>query len=331
MAKRHGFWNRLLTAVAAGWLVAGLACADILPRAAAAAWQPQEQLNWTIAFGPGGGNDILARTIIRILEANGWYPHPIVAVNRVGGSGSVGWGYVYRQRGNPYHITTTSGSFITVPLQARTDWDPLSFTPVALLATDDLLFLVRGDSPIRTLQDFIRTARQQRVTVGGIGTIQVDFIVPRLLAREEGFDFVYVPFNEQGQLVAALMSGSLTLIVSNPAEVLGLVQSGELRALAYSGVSAPEALRGIPTLRELGYDIRVSLPRGVVLPPDVPAEAQQWWIETIRKVVGTQEWASYIERQILTQNVLYGEDFRDFLRQTTESFRRILTEEGVLR
>jgi putative tricarboxylic transport membrane protein len=97
---------------------------------------PSEPLSWTIAFGPGGGNDILSRTLIDIIDKNDLYSQPIVAENREGGSGAVGWGYLHNQAGNPYHISTTSGSFITTPLEADTPWDPTSFTPVALLASE---------------------------------------------------------------------------------------------------------------------------------------------------------------------------------------------------
>jgi putative tricarboxylic transport membrane protein len=83
-------------------------------------------------------------------------------------------------------------------------------------------------------------------------------------------------------------------------------------------------------LRELGYDIRVSLPRGVVLPPDVPAEAQQWWIETIQKVVETPEWRAYIENNQLTEDIRYGDEFFEMLTETQNAFERILRESGAI-
>jgi len=61
---------------------------------------PSKRLNWTIAFGPGGGNDIMSRTLISVLEKYKLYPETIVAENRAGGSGAVGWGYVFSQKGN---------------------------------------------------------------------------------------------------------------------------------------------------------------------------------------------------------------------------------------
>jgi len=292
---------------------------------------PSKRLDWTISFGPGGGNDIMSRNLIAILEKYKLYPQTIVAENRPGGSGAKGWGYVFSQKGNPYHVSTTSGSFITTPLQANTPWQPGSFTPVALLATDDMLMLVNKDSKIKTLQEFVAAARAKPPSIGGIGAVNIDFIVPKLVSEKAGFTFSYVSFNKQGELITALLSGALDAAMSNPGEVLGLLQSGDMRALAYSGKSTPQALGKVPTFAELGYDIGISLPRGLVLPPGVPQEAQQWWIDTMKKVVQTPEWKAYIDKQLLTENVLYGEDFRTFLQKTQGTFADILRKSGAIK
>jgi putative tricarboxylic transport membrane protein len=292
---------------------------------------PSKRLDWTIAFGPGGGNDIMSRTLISILEKYKLYPETIVAENRPGGSGAKGWGYVFSQKGNPYHISTTSGSFITTPLQANTPWQPASFTPVALLASDDMLLLVNKKSKIRNLQEFIAQAKAKPPAIGGIGAVNVDFIVPKLFSEKAGFTFRYVSFNKQGELATALLSEALDAMMSNPGEVLGLLQSGDLRALAYSGTSTPAVLGDVPTFAQAGFEIGVSLPRGLVLPPGVPKEAQQWWIDTMKKVVQTPEWKAFIDKQLLTENVLYGEDFRAFLQKTQGSFSEILKKSGALK
>jgi len=292
---------------------------------------PSKRLDWTIAFGPGGGNDIMSRTLISILEKYKLYPGNIVADNKPGGSGAKGWGFVFAQKGNPYHISSTSGSFITTPLQANTPWQPGSFTPVALLASDDMLLVVNRNSPAKTLQAFIAAAKARSPSIGGIGAVNIDFIVPKLVSEKAGFTFSYVSFNKQGELITALLSGALDAAMSNPGEVLGLLQSGDMRALAYSGKSTPAALGNVPTFASQGYDIGISLPRGLVLPPEVPKEAQQWWIETMKKVVQTPEWKAYIDKQLLTENVLYGEDFRSFLQKTQGTFADILRKSGAIK
>lgn len=295
-----------------------------------AQYDPTQTLNWTIAFGPGGGNDIMSRTIIDILQKYELYPGDIVATNREGGSGAVGWGYLYNQSGSGHDISTTSGSFITTPLQADTPWSPSDFVPIALLATDDLVLLVNGDSEYDTFEEWLAGARENRFAIGGIGAVNVDFIVPKVLSTRAEFDFDYVSFNAAGELNSALLSGALDAIVSNPGEVLGLIESGDMKALAYSGASTPTALEGIPTFGDAGYELGISMPRGLILAPDAPAEAQAWWIDTMKEVVATPEWEAYIDNNILTENVKYGDDFFDFLLNVQDTFETILREEGAI-
>ena len=319
--------SRALGLALAGALLVPLATAD---RAAAQEGYPSEPLDWTIAFGPGGGNDIMARTIVDILQKYDLYPAEIAVENREGGSGAVGWGHLFSQAGDPYAISTTSGSFITTPLQADTPWAPSDFTPVALLATDDLVLLVNGDSEIGSLEAFTESAKEAPPVIGGIGTVNVDFIVAKILSEQAGFEFDYVSFNDAGEMNTALLSDALDAMMANPAEILGLVESGDMKALAFSGDEVPEALGDIPTFAEAGYEIGVSMPRGLILAPDAPEEAQQWWIETMQKVVDTPEWNAYITNNQLTENLQYGEDFESSLLETQENFARILREQGVI-
>lgn len=310
-------------ALAAPLALAGVAQAQTYP-------DPAQTLDWTIAFGPGGGNDIMARTIVEILAKYDFYPGNISLENRAGGSGAVGWGYLFGQAGSGYGISTTSGSFVTTPLQADTPWQPADFTPVALLATDDLLLVVNGSSDIQDINQFIEFAKSNPITIAGTGTVNVDFIVPTLFAEKAGFEFEYVSFNSMADQTTALLSSSVDAMVGNPGEILGLIDSGDLRALVYSGASTPEALAGVPTMGDVGHNIGVSMPRGLILAPDAPAEAQAFWIETMKRVVETPEWDAYIENNTLTPTFLFGDDFRDFLTNTKDGFEEVLRSVGAI-
>lgn len=310
-------------------LIAALFVGSLLSLGSAQ-YDPTEEVNFTIAFGPGGGNDIMSRTLVEILDKYDLYPGNIVATNREGGSGAVGWGYLYSQEGSDYDLSTTSGSFITTPLQADTPWNAEDFVPVALLATDDLVLLVNGDSEIDSFDEWLEVARSETLAIGGIGAVNVDFIVPQVLSSAAGFEFDYVSFNASGELNTALLSGALDAIVSNPGEVLGLMESGDMKSLAYSGASTPEALGDLPTFGDAGYDIGISMPRGLIMAPGASEEAQQWWIETMQQVVETPEWAEYIDNNLLTEDVRYGDDFFDFLLNVRDNFETILREEGAI-
>ena len=89
---------------------------------------PSKDLDWTIAFGPGGGNDLMARKLVQVIQEEKLYPADIAVENREGGSGATGWGYLLSKRGSGYDVSTTSGSFLTTPLQAN----PISFSAAVI-------------------------------------------------------------------------------------------------------------------------------------------------------------------------------------------------------
>ena len=66
---------------------------------------PEEPLEWTVAFGPGGGNDIMSRQIVEILQEEELYTEDITVENIDAGSGAVGWGKVHSNEGNGYSIS----------------------------------------------------------------------------------------------------------------------------------------------------------------------------------------------------------------------------------
>lgn len=293
---------------------------------------PSKDLDWTIAFGPGGGNDIMARTLVDLIKKKKMYPHNIEVENRDGGSGAVGWGYVYSKRGDPYVISTTSGSFITTPLESDTGWKPTDFTPIALVATDDYLFVTRQKSGLDTWQKWVDHAKQKKtVAVGGIGTVNVDFILHSKIAKQSGYKIDYVPFNDEGQLQTALLSGALDAAFSNVGEILGQVEAKKTNALLYTGKKPHGVIADVPTATSLGLKGLISMPRGMILPPDTPKDVQDWWIATMKKVVKTKEWKAYIAKNYLTEDVRYGKDFTKYLNSTSSELTRILREEGAIK
>ena len=140
----------------------------------------------------------MSRPLIEILQKNDLYTENIVATNLEGGDGARGWGFLYDQKGNPYHISSTSGSFMTTPLAADTPWGPTSFTPIGMLAIDDTLFIVKEDYPLRLLEEFVAAAKEEPLPIGGIATINIDFIMAELLSQQAGFELKYVALQRRG-------------------------------------------------------------------------------------------------------------------------------------
>ncbi|HEX2176806.1 MAG TPA: tripartite tricarboxylate transporter substrate-binding protein [Nocardioidaceae bacterium] len=292
---------------------------------------PEESLEWTVAFGPGGGNDIMSRTIVDILQKENLYPEDITIENVEGGSGAKGWGRVYAESGNPYAISSTSGSFLTTPLEADPGWAPTDFTHIGLLATDASLFLTHKSSGQTTWEQWVQYAKSQgKVAVGGIGIVNIDLILHSELAEQAGYQIQYVPFDDEGELITALTSGSLDAITSNPAEVLGQVDSGDMNALLFTGDEPMPGYENVPTAPSKGYTDMVTTPRGMILPPDVPEETRQWWIDTMKKVVQTPAWQKYLTENNLTPDERWGDAFSQYVEQTSSELETKLKQLGAL-
>lgn len=328
--------KKIITTAAALTLVASLtACGNNTESGAAGAEggadYPSEDMDWTIAFGAGGGNDIMARTMVDIINQYEMYPENISLENREGGSGATGWGYLFSKAGSGYDISTTSGSFITTPLQSDTGWTFEDFTPIGLFATDDAVFVVPAGSEYETWEDWVSYAKEQEtVVVGGIGTVNVDLILHELLADAAGYEIDYVPFNEEGQLQTSLLSGALDAIVSNTGSVLGQIEAEEMTPLLFTGAERLDVIADVPTGEEKGIEGLPAMPRGMILAPDAPAEAKEWWIATMKEVVETPEWQEYVASNYLTENILWDQEFFDSLQETQDSFEATLNEAGAL-
>jgi putative tricarboxylic transport membrane protein len=292
---------------------------------------PSQDLDWTVAFGPGGGNDLMSRKLVEIIQGQKLYPNNITVENREGGSGATGWGYLLSKKGSPYDVSTTSGSFLTTPLQANPGWTYKDFTHVGLMATDDALLLVDGKSNVKTFEDWVNYAKGKgKVVVGGIGTVNVDFILHSLIAEHAGYEIEYVPYNEEGQVQTSLLSGALDAMVSNPGSILGQVEAGEMTPLLFTGKERLTALPNVPTGAEKGMTDLPSMPRGFILPPDAPDYARDWWISTMQQVAKTEEWNKYLADNYLTRNERWGDDFTAYLEKTTTEFETTLKEQGAL-
>lgn len=286
---------------------------------------PGETLNVIIPFGPGGGTDLYMRKIMEIMQEEGIYTENIKIENREGGSGATGWGFVDTKAGNPYYVAPTSGSFFTTPLVSKTNWNYDSFTPIALMGADDLFLLVKSDSDYHTLEDFLEKAKSGKtMKIGGVGSVSDEMIVPKQFSEEAGFEFDYVPFQGEGELTSALLSDSIDAIVGNPQRSLGQIEGDVMRPLAFSGLERFEGLADVPTFIELGYEVNMSQPRGIVLPGDMDEEIVEWWINAMEQVSETDAWKEFVAENGMSDFVLFGEEFEEYLKETSNEFERNL-------
>lgn len=274
----------------------------------------------TVGHGPGGGSDRGARVMAEAFGETG-EGYNVVVENREGGGGAVGWTHVFNQAGNANYIAKADAALNTVPLTEGTDvpWSYEDFTPIALFAEDTRMIVSPADAPFDTCDELIEATNEDRVTGGIVGTGGPDGLSLHVL-EENGLDLHTVPYDDTGELVTALLGGQIAYGPAPAAGVRQYIESGDFKGLCVLNDEPFEddVLGDVETSVEQGLEGTVAQWRGLIGPPDLTEEQQDFWIGEVEAAVETDTYAEYIETDLLISTVLYGDEFMEYLHEFDE-------------
>jgi tripartite-type tricarboxylate transporter receptor subunit TctC len=257
-------------------------------RAQAPSW-PARPIRLIVPFAPGGSTDVSAREIAqRLTEVAGW---TVVVENRPGAGGNIGMDLVAKATPDGYTIGMgqTANLAINPSLYPSMPFDPLrDLAPVTTIAQQPNLLVVRRAATWRDMPSLVNDARARpgRVSVGHPGVGTGGHLAGEMLAAEARVDMLMVPYPGVPQALADLLGGRVDLFFANPLAVQGMLQSGELRALAVTSLRRMSNLPEVPTVAELGYPGFEALNWvGVVAPASTPSQIVLTLNERIRQVL----------------------------------------------
>lgn len=271
---------------------------------AAAGFVPQRDFEFVVPYSAGGGSDTNARVLSQVITENKFTDKQINVVNKPGGSGAVGNAYTFGKKGDPYTIQTWVSGQAASAVVNKNDVTLENLTPIATMAVDSFLVSVNAESKYKTLEELIQASKDNpdQIAVGGSGAGNEDHLLFYLINQHTGAKFKYVTFNSGGETTSALLGGHIDVVLSNPNEIGSQIEAGKIRALATSSAERlPGAYADLPTIKELGYpDVVLEMYRGIVGPPDMPAEAVKYWSDIFKKVSETKDWQeNYIQKYSL--------------------------------
>jgi len=237
-------WKRRLAVLA-------LALAAPLAHAQDASSRP---VRIVVPFAPGGGSDILARAIAGPLQKE--LGQNVFVENRAGASGNIGADSVARSAPDGTTLLFTAAPFAIAPaLFPNLGFDPVKdFTPITQVAIVPLLVVTRPESPLNSLSDLVKMAREQgdKVTFASFGNGSPPHLVGESINQIAKIKMTHVPYKGSNAALADIISGNVTVAILDAVSMAPQVKSGRLKALAITGPKRSPALPDIPTLGQAG-------------------------------------------------------------------------------
>jgi len=231
------------------------------------------------------------------------------------------------RRGDPHALLTGVGSaLLSATLRPDMGINMDDFTPVALLAQDPQAIIVAADSPHRTLRDLMDAAKRESNGLAASITSPTSSgrMLGWLIEREAGVKFRFVTFKSGSEALTAVMGGHVQFSTENVSESIAAVDAKKLRVLAVSSGERMAALPGVPTLRELGYNIHVGTGRGLALPGGVPKAAVDTWEAMIERVYQSPAWKAHAQSSLYENMWMGSAAFGRYLAQRRQTLLEFL-------
>jgi putative tricarboxylic transport membrane protein len=307
--------------------LAALVLAALPFAVSAQAWKPSKDVEFVIPFAVGGGADLMARVIHKIIVDEKLVPVPVALVNKPGGGGAAGIGYVSASRkADPHTLILINGTTQITPILNPSAKTLVEVKPVMNLMLDDFVFFVRADAPWQTLGDFLKEAKAKpakSMAFSAGGT--TDTMAVTVLSKATGVQYNIISFNSGGEALTALLGGHVQASMGNPLEFMGNLQGGKVRALGVVRDNRFPAMPDVRTFKEQGVNApNFQMWRGVAIPKDAPDAAARYWEGVMKKVAASPQLAAYFRENVAQAAPIAGKDFVTFLSNQEKLYRDLL-------
>ena len=323
MKRRH-----LLAAAASSFVAApGIVSAQ-------GTWPSRGPIRLVAQFPPGGLVDVVSRLIAPHLSLA--LGQSVVVENRPGAGGLIGTDMVAKQAADGYTLLVSHAAVhIYAAATRRTlPFDPLAdFTHMGMLCEAPMVLVVKGDSPFKTLDQYVAAARTRPVRYGTSGIGSANHLFGELLKIEgKAPNHDHVPYQGSAPAMQDLLGGNIESVLDPITTNVGTLKAGSLRALAVSTPRRLTAMPNIPTFAEQGFPkLTGSQWLGLSAPKGLPAPIAQRLTALIPELLAKPDVAARLEdMQTLPRNpTLLGDDFVRLVRSQIDEWRTVARSANV--
>jgi tripartite-type tricarboxylate transporter receptor subunit TctC len=325
--KRRNAMTRIATTRRGLLLAAGLG----LAAPALAQSYPSGPVRIVVPFGPGGGVDIIARTIadewIRLTGAT------IIVENRPGAGGNLGSAAAARATpdGHTLLLASNSNSYNDLLYRDAGYRPAQDLAPVIQIGRVPIVLVAYPGLEARNVQELLALARARpgSLSFASFGFGSSGHLLFELFTRRTGISAVHVPYRN-GTLYPDLMAGRTQLVFNNQLGVMSHIRAGQMRVLGVASDQRSPQLPDVPTFAEQGVEgISADVWWGVMVPAATPAPAIAALNGIVNRVLQAEAVRTRIES--LGAQPVGGsvEHFTRFFAAERATWQRVITDANI--
>ena len=297
---------------------------------------PDRPIRLVVAFVPGGATDTLARQISNDLkEALG---QAVVVENRPGGGGYVAWSHVASSEPDGYTLLLAENALaISQALykKSKSNFDPVAqYDAVTGIAVSPSALIVANDLPARTVAELVAHARTvpQKLNFASAGIGSVSHLNFEVFKDRTGMEAVHIPYKGGGQAIQDVVAGHVPMTISSVQATKGVVESGQVRALAVTGTTRSPAMPDVPTMQEAGVpppDVELRFWFAIFGPKGLPEPVKDKLARAVATVMGDAAVRSRLVKLDIIPDVVAGPALQLKLESEIRNWTRFIDEKGI--
>lgn len=288
---------------------------------------------------PGGGWDFTCRQIGKILHDIGQVPNPVQVTNMAGGGGGLAYSHVVNERGDDADLIVAASQATATRLAqnayAGMTADQVRF--VGAIGADPGVIVVAADSPFQSLNDMVDAIKADPGSVafaGGSAAGGFDHLKVLMVLKEAGFTDItavkYIGVDGGADAITQTVGGFTQGMTGDMSEIVGFLESGEVRALAVLTEERVPGFDDIPTAKEQGLDVVAVNWRGLYVPKGISDADFEAWGAKLQAVADSAEWKEAMAANGLAPFTKVGGDFQSWVDGVIADTVELSKEIGVI-
>ena len=289
---------------------------------------PTKDIELIVPYGPGGGNDLVARALATAMEEHLPEGVSVVIKNRDGANGAIGATELMQSKDNGYTLGILSTSVVGIqPLYGTTAYQLDNFTTLAKVSTAPQTLLVKEDSEFKSFEDWLSYVQENpnEFTYGVPAVGGVQHLDMELLNDAAGISTKHVPYESVNASRTAVLGGHVDAAVAPFTQA----DEGSLRPLfSFSGnrsASNPD----LKSVSDFGYDVDLDTSHYIMAPAGLGDSERQALEDILEKASSDPTYVEQLKKMDFEQSFLPGEEAGAELAEVSGGLAEVVAKLGL--